>query len=310
MADRVLVTGGAGFIGSHLVRALLVRGDSVCVLDDLSTGQRANLDGVDVELVEGSILDEQALAKAAAGARYVFHLAAQVSVPQSVEDPVGTHRINATGTLRVLEAARQAGVERVVYSASCAAYGDEPTLPKQEASALVPTSPYAASKLLGELYGSAWTRSMGLEVVSLRYFNVFGPRQNPEGGYAAAIPAFVTRTLAGQAIVIHGDGGQTRDFVFVDNVVEANLAAAAAPQAEGQSFNIGSGESTTIQVLVDTIGALADRTPEVSHGPDRPGDIRHSVADVSRARMVLGYRCNVGLEQGLAQTIRWYRDRA
>ncbi|MCB9728076.1 MAG: SDR family oxidoreductase [Deltaproteobacteria bacterium] len=308
MSDLHLVTGGAGFIGSHITRALLARGDRVRVLDDLSTGDRANLEGTDAELIVGSILDADTLATAIRGCRTVFHLAAQVSVPHSMDDPPQTHEVNTTGTMRVFEAARTAGVARVVFSATCAVYGDEPTLPKRETSVLAPASPYAASKLAGEIYGQVWTRGLGLEVVALRYFNVFGPRQSPEGGYAAAIPVFATRLLAGRPVTIFGDGGATRDFVFIDNVVDANLRAATAPGVAGQVFNIGTGVETSVLDLYHTIREAAGSTAEPSFGPERAGDIRHSVADISRARDVLGWTPRVGIREGLQATVAWYRE--
>lgn len=308
MSDLCLITGGAGFIGSHIARRLVARGDRVRVLDDLSTGDRANLDGVDVDLRIGSILSPSALPNAMKGCRYVFHLAAQVSVPASMDDPAHTHEVNTTGTMRVYEAARAAGVERCVLSATCAVYGDEPTLPKRETSVLAPASPYAASKLAGEIYGQVWSRALGLEVVALRYFNVFGPRQSPEGGYAAAIPVFATRLLAGQPVTIFGDGGATRDFVFIDNVVDANLRAAAAPGVVGQVFNIGTGVQTSVLELYRTIRDAAGSSAEPSFGPERAGDIRHSVGDISLARDVLGWTPRVGISEGLEQTVAWYQQ--
>lgn len=308
MSDLCLITGGAGFIGSHIAQRLTQRGDTVRVLDDLSTGDRANLDGIDVDLRVGSVLDRGALASAMEGCRYVFHLAAQVSVPASMDDPAHTHEVNTTGTMRVYEAARAAGVERCVLSATCAVYGDEPTLPKRETSQLAPASPYAASKLAGEIYGQVWSRGLGLEVVSLRYFNVFGPRQSPEGGYAAAIPVFITRLLAGRPVTIFGDGGATRDFVFIDNVVDANLRAAVAPGVAGQVFNIGTGVETSVLDLYRTIRDAAGFSAEPSFGPERAGDIRHSVGDISLAREVLGWTPRVGISEGLKQTVAWYQE--
>ena len=308
MSDTILVTGGAGFIGSNIVRAALQAGDTVRVIDDLSTGSRSNLHGLECELVEGSILDESALTRALTGCRFVYHLAGQVSVPRSLEAPELTHAVNATGSMKVYESARRAGVERVVYSASCAAYGQAQTLPISETSPLCPESPYAASKLLGELYGSAWSASMGLEVASLRYFNVYGPRQNPQGGYAAAIPAFITRMLRGDEVTIFGDGEQTRDFVFVDDVVRANLLAARAPEAAGRVVNIGSGEGISINTLVKTLSALIGGQPKVSHGPGRSGEVRHSMADTSAADALLDFRAAVPLSEGLSRSINWYRE--
>lgn len=308
MSDTVLITGGAGFIGSSLVRAALDRGDSVRVIDDLSTGSRSNLQGLDIELYEASILDESTLARAIRGCRTVFHLAGQVSVARSILEPGLTHAINATGSIRVYEAARAEGVERVVYSASCAAYGQSAELPISETSPLAPESPYAASKLMGELYGAAWSESMGLEVASLRYFNVYGPRQNPEGGYAAAIPAFITRLLSGEEITIYGDGEQTRDFVFVGDVVRANLLAASTPGIAGRVTNIGSGHRLSVNTLVETLQGIIPSTSTVVHGPARTGEVRHSVADTTAARDLLAFTANVPLAEGLAGTVAWYRE--
>jgi UDP-glucose 4-epimerase len=308
MSDTLLVTGGAGFIGSSIARAALERGDTVRVIDDLSTGRRENLTGLDVELFETSILDDATLRRAMRGCRTVFHLAGQVSVPRSLEDPELTHAVNATGSMAVYEAARDAGVTRVVYSASCAAYGQAATLPIHETTPLSPESPYAASKLVGELYGSAWSASMDLEVASLRYFNVYGPRQNPEGGYAAAIPAFITRLLQGDPITIFGDGEQTRDFVFIDDVVRANLMAANAPAASGQVVNIGSGKRISVNTLVETLQTLITSGTVVTHGPGRHGEVRHSVADTQAAKDLLNFSAQVPLVEGLARTVAWYRE--
>ncbi|MDP6944023.1 MAG: NAD-dependent epimerase/dehydratase family protein [Myxococcota bacterium] len=308
MSHTVLITGGAGFIGSNLARAALARGDEVRIIDDLSTGRRANLEGLDIELFEASILDASTLARAVDGCHVVFHMAGQVSVARSVDEPAMTHEVNATGSLRVYQAARAAGVERVVYSASCAAYGQTEALPIHESTAPSPDSPYAASKLMGELYGSAWSRAMGLEVVSLRYFNVYGPRQNPAGGYAAAIPAFITRLLRGEDITIHGDGEQTRDFVFVDDVVQANIRASTAPGAAGHVVNVGSGQRISVNTLVSTLQDIIPSTTNVVHGPPRVGDIRHSVADTSAASALLDFDAATSIAEGLTRTVAWYRE--
>lgn len=310
MSERALVTGGAGFIGSNLVRALLAEGAEVVVLDDLSTGSLANLQEVasDLEFMEGSILDPDALRRALVGVERVFHLAAQVSVPASMSDPEHNDAINCRGTQGVLEAARRADVRRVVYSASCAIYGNAPGLPKREGSTLSPESPYAASKYYGEVLGGVWSRSMGLEVASLRYFNVFGARQSPTGGYAAAIPIFIERTLRGAPITIHGDGLQTRDFVHVDNVVSANLLASHADGAPGQVFNIGSGVQTSILDLTRKIAHVVGSPTSVTHSQARSGDVRHSVADISLAQSSLGYVPEVDLMSGLERTISWQRE--
>jgi UDP-glucose 4-epimerase len=308
MSDTLLITGGAGFIGSSIARAALERGDTVRVIDDLSTGRRANLEGLEVELIEASILDNDALKRAVHGCRTVFHLAGQVSVPRSLEDPELTHAVNATGSMAVYEAARAAGVQRVVYSASCAAYGQAAALPIHETTPLSPESPYAASKLVGELYGTAWSASMDLEVASLRYFNVYGPRQNPAGGYAAAIPAFITRLLQGDPITIFGDGAQTRDFVFIDDVVRANLLAANAPAAQGRVVNVGSGERISVNALVETLQTLITSGSTVTHGPGRDGEVRHSVADTQAAKDLINFSAKISLSEGLARTVAWYRE--
>ncbi len=308
---RTLVTGGAGFIGSHVCRALLDAGEEVVVLDDLSTGNMANLAGLDqlrLHFRRGTILDRRALEDAVRHCDYVIHLAAQVSVPASMEDPLDTHETNATGTLRVFEAARRAKVRRVVYAASCAIYGDDPALPKREDMPLDPLSPYAVSKYMGEVYAACYARTMGLEAVALRFFNVFGPRQDPSGGYAAVIPLFATRHLAGKPLQVHGDGEQTRDFVYVGNIASACLAARTAPDASGGVFNIGTGVETSLNELVALLGELTGRPPEVTHGPPRAGDVRRSVADISRAREALGWSPEVAFREGLERTLSWYRE--
>ena len=310
MSDRALVTGGAGFIGSNLVRALLDEGTEVVVLDDLSTGSTSNLESIasEIKFIEGSILDAEALKRALEGVERVFHLAAQVSVPASMNDPAHNDAVNCRGTQQVFETARAAGARRVVYSASCAVYGNAPGLPKHEGSTLSPESPYAASKYYGEVLGGVWSRSMGLEVASLRYFNVFGARQSPTGGYAAAIPIFVQRTLDKAPITIHGDGLQTRDFVHVDNVVSANLLASRAEDAPGLVFNIGSGVQTSILELTQKIAEVIGEPTQVSHSEARLGDVRHSVADISLAQSTLGYAPTVDLMTGLERTVAWQRE--
>jgi UDP-glucose 4-epimerase len=306
-----LVTGGAGFIGSSLARALLARGDGVRIVDNFSTGKRENLaDIVDrVELLEGDIRDEKVLGKAIAGVEVVFHEAAIASVPQSMAEPLENHAVNATGTMRVLEAARRAGVRRVVYAASSAAYGDEPTLPKVETMPPAPISPYGATKLAGEVAMQVYARAFGLETVCLRYFNVFGPRQDPKSEYAAVIPKFITAALAGKQPRIFGDGKQSRDFCHIDNVVEANFAAAAADagRASGRVFNVGCGESIDLNRVVALIGDILGKKLEALHEPERAGDIKHSWGDVSAARAALGFRASVSFTEGLRRTIEWYR---
>ncbi len=306
--NRYLVTGGAGFIGSALARALLARGERVRIIDDFSSGKRENLSDIadDIELFEGSILDDAVMARAATGVRVIFHEAAIPSVPKSIAEPVENHAVNATGTLKVLEAARRAGVRRVVYAASSAAYGDDPSLPKIETMVPRPISPYGATKLAGELYCQVYASAFGIETVCLRYFNVFGPRQDPQSEYAAVIPKFITRALGGEIPVIFGDGTQSRDFCFIDNVVEANLLAASAEGASGHVYNVACGTPTTLNDVVTLIGDALGRPLTARHDPERSGDIKHSVADISAARAGLGYTAAVNFVEGLRQTISWY----
>jgi UDP-glucose 4-epimerase len=308
-----LVTGGAGFIGSSLARALLARGDGVRIIDNFSSGKHENLaDIIDrVELVEGDILDDRALAKAIEGVEVVFHEAAIPSVPKSMAEPLENHAANATGTLRVLEHARRAGVQRLVYAASSAAYGDEPTLPKIETMPPEPISPYGGSKLAGEQYMQIYAKSFGLPTVCLRYFNVFGPRQDPASEYAAVIPKFITTALAGRQPKIFGDGTQSRDFCYIDNVIEANFKAAAgdARAISGRVFNIACGQATDLNRVVGLIGDILGRPIEPIHEPERAGDIKHSWADISAARDRLRYTAAVSFAEGLRRTIDWYRGR-
>ncbi len=307
---RVLVTGGAGFIGSHLVRACLEAGEDVRVLDDLSSGKRENLRGVEreLELVERSVADADALERAARGCEVVYHQAAIASVPRTVEDPLGSHAVNATGTLHVLEAARRAGARRVVYASSSAVYGDGEELPKHEDMPARPRSPYALQKWIGEQYCEQYARLYGLASVSLRYFNVFGPRQDPDSMYAGVIPRFVTALCSGAQPRIFGDGLQSRDFVYVADVVAANRAAAQAKTGiEGSPVNVGRGERTTLrELLAACAAALGAPAPEPRFEAERPGDVRHSQADVSRAAERLGFRAGTPLPAGLRDTVRWY----
>jgi UDP-glucose 4-epimerase len=310
-----VVTGGAGFIGSNLVHALLDRGDHVRAFDDLSTGRPVNLDDVigDIELVHGDVRDEDAVLSAMDGADVVFHQAAIPSVARSVADPVSSNAVNVTGTLNVLMAARTAGDVRVVFASSAAVYGNADDLPLDESMPTRPASPYGAAKLAGERYLEAFTRTYGLSTVALRYLNVFGPRQNPRSEYAAAIPRFISCTLSGEAPVIFGDGEQARDFVFVDDVVRANLLAAdAGEQAWGRAFNVGRGERRTVNELLSTIRSLVPgKHPAPVHEPPRPGEVRDSWSDIASARETFGYAPAVAFEEGLRRTIGWIeRERA
>lgn len=306
---NALVTGGAGFIGSNLVRCLLGSGASVRVLDDLSTGTRENVRDIEgrVEMLIEDVSDPAAVAAAVRGVETVFHLAALPSVARSVADPIATHRVNANGTLNVLLAARDEGVRRVVYASSSSVYGDTPTLPKHEGMAVVPLSPYAASKLTGEAYCRAFTRSFGLETVSLRFFNVFGPRQDPGSEYAAVIPRFVTRMLEGDRPTVFGDGAQSRDFTYIANVVQACvLAAEAGLGAAGEAMNIGFGRRTTLLELIEILGQILGSGIEPEFGPARTGDVRDSLADITKAERLIGYRPLVDLREGLTQTVEWF----
>ena len=301
---KVLVTGGAGFIGSNLVRALLARGDEVRVLDNFSTGNRANLAGLaqDVELVEGELRSYERVHNAVRGVEVVFHLGALGSVPRSVQDPLTSGAVNVEGTLNVLLAARDEGVRRVVFASSSSIYGDQPELPLRETMAPDPISPYGVAKLAAERYCVSFTRVYPFETVVLRYFNVFGPRQDPRSQYAAVVPLFVTAIAAGEPVTIFDDGEQSRDFTYIDNVVAANLLAADAAGASGRIFNVSSGAPASVNELADTIGRLLDKPVERRYLPPRAGDLRNSWADVSEARDALGFEPSVSLDDGLRRT--------
>jgi len=306
---RWLVTGGAGFIGSHLAETLIGKGETVRVADSFITGHRRNLAAIGdrIELVEGDLADPAIAARAVSGMDYVLHQAAIPSVPRSVRDPATSNRANVDATLQVLLAARDASVQRVVYAASSSAYGDTPTLPKHEGMPTRPLSPYALQKLVGEHYMQLFTSLYGLETVSIRYFNVFGPRQDPSSPYSGVIALFVTALLAGKPPTITGDGGQTRDFTYVANVVDGVLRAAAAPNAAGEVINVATGRQISITELARTLGDIIGvKTPPV-HIESRPGDVRHSLADISKAKAILGYQPTVGLEEGLRRTVDWYK---
>ena len=305
MAGLAVVTGGAGFIGSHIVGELRRRGRAVRVVDNLATGHRSNLDHVDkYEFIDGDLADLDTCRRAVEGAEVVFHQAAIPSVPRSVKEPLESHASGPTATLNVLEAARLAGVRRVVFAASSSAYGDTPTLPKHERMLPRPMSPYAAGKLAGEHYVRVYARTMGLDGASLRYFNVFGPRQDPGSPYSGVIALFAAAIAAGRRPMILGDGGQTRDFTYVDNVVHANLLAADSPRPlRGRAINVGTGRRVSLVELVAALNRVLGKDLAPEFGPDRPGDVRDSLACLEHARKVLGYAPIVDFEEGLRRTL-------
>ncbi len=305
-----LVTGGAGFIGSNICQDLVKRGNRVRILDDFSTGKRENIVGFkdSVELIEGDLRDREIVEKAMLGVDFVLHQGALPSVERSIKDPLTTTRVNVLGTLNVLLAAREARVKRMVYASSSSVYGDTPTLPKKEAMRANPQSPYAVTKLIGEEYCRIYYSIHGLETVCLRYFNVFGPRQDPGSQYAAVIPKFISLMLKGKSPPIYGDGEQSRDFSFIDNVVEANLRACEAEEAPGEVLNIACGKKITINELVETLNKILQTRIEATYESPRKGDVRHSLADISRAGETLHYSPQIGLEQGLERTVRWFKD--
>ena len=305
-----LVTGGAGFIGSHIVTRLVEQGAEVRVFDNLSTGKRENLAPVieQIEFIEGDLRNEAAIADAARGVDVIFHEAAVPSVPRSVADPKTTMDVNVTGTLNLLLATRDAGCRRVVFASSSSVYGDTPALPKVETMTPKPLSPYAISKLTGEQLCENVTRLYGLETVALRYFNVFGPRQDPNSQYAAVIPKFLHALMSGETPTIYGDGEQSRDFTYVDNVVDANLRATAVPDASGHVFNIASGRAVSVNSMLRQIAELLGVDARAHHDPPRPGDIRDSVADITAARDVLGFVPRIAFADGLARTVAAAKD--
>lgn len=305
-----LVTGGAGFIGSHIVRRLLDKGRSVRVIDDFSSGKRENLAEVasQVEIVDGTICNMALVQEVMDGVETVFHLAARASVPRSIEHPVPSNEINVDGTVNLLVAAKEAGARRFVYSASSSAYGDTPTLPKKVDMRPDPLSPYAVSKLAAEMYCKVWSHVYGLKTVSLRYFNVFGPRQDPHSAYAAVIPAFVSRMLKGERPVIFGDGEQSRDFCYIENVVDANMRGAEAPEVNGEVVNVACGERTTLNGIVADINKLLGTNIEPEYQAERAGDVKHSLADITETERVLGYKPLVMFPEGLQRSIEWYKQ--
>jgi UDP-glucose 4-epimerase len=311
---RCLITGVAGFIGSALARAVLAQGDQVRGIDNFSTGKRENLGEIltQMDFRQVDLLDLEALREACVEVDYVLHEAAIPSVPKSVLDPLGSNRANVDGTVNLLVAARDAKVKRVVYAASSSAYGDTPTLPKREDMTPNPISPYAVAKLASEHYMISFYRCYGLETVCLRYYNVFGPRQDPTSPYSGVLAKFITLMLKGEAPTIFGDGTQSRDFTYIDNTVEANLLAAKAPAAEvaGQVFNVATGRRVDLNEMFQALKKLTGYSGEVQYGPERGGDIKHSLADIARAEKHMGYKPKVDFEEGLRRTVEWYRAQA
>ena len=312
MNDLSLVTGGAGFIGSHVVERLLREGGRVRVLDNFSTGRRENLDfardaGDRLTVIEGDLRDLATVQRAVDGVQVVYHQAAMRSVPRSIDDPLGANANNVDGTLHVLEAARRTGVRRVVYASSSSVYGDNPELPKREDQRLAPISPYAVSKAADEQYARVWTRLYGVETVGLRYFNVFGPRQDPLSEYAAVLPRFILWGLRGQPLEVHGDGNQSRDFTYIDNVVEANLLAGQASAASGEAFNVGCGDRISLLDVITMLESILGKSLQRSHTPSRGGDVAHTLADVSKAKRLMGYTPLVGFAEGFRRTVEYFR---
>jgi nucleoside-diphosphate-sugar epimerase len=304
-----LVTGGAGFIGSHLVEELVRRGERVRVVDNLSTGKRQNIAHLtSVEFIEGELAELEVARRAVDGMDYVLHQAAIPSVPRSVQDPITSNRANIDATLNVLVAARDARVKRLVYAGSSSAYGDTPTLPKTETMPTTPLSPYALQKLVGEEYCQMFTRLYGLETVTIRYFNVFGPRQDPSSPYSGVISIFISALCEGRQPTIYGDGEHTRDFTYVANVVDGVLRACAAPDASGEVINVATGGRISLNTLFATIRDLVAARVEPNYAAPRPGDVKDSQADISKARRMLRYQPSVPFEEGLARTVAWYRD--
>jgi UDP-glucose 4-epimerase len=309
---KYLITGGAGFIGSNLARKLVSQGADVVVLDDFSTGKSENLDDLKdkVRVIKGDICDIDTVRQATEGADYVLHHAAVVSVPRSVKDPLRTNAVNVDGTLNCLVAARDAGAKRFVFAASSSAYGDSEELPKREDMSALPLSPYGVAKLVGEMYCKVFNDVYGLETVSLRYFNIFGPFQDPTSQYSAVVPIFIASLLKGKSPLVYGDGEQSRDFTFIDNAVDANLLAVKSEKAAGSVINVACGARFTLNELIDDLKGLLGASVETAYTDARPGDIKHSLGDISAARHLLGYQPKVSFEEGLRQTVDWFRARA
>jgi UDP-N-acetylglucosamine/UDP-N-acetyl-alpha-D-glucosaminouronate 4-epimerase len=305
-----LVTGGAGFIGSHIVQRIMAMGDSVRVFDNFSFGKRENLRGLEdkVDVIVGDLLDQAVVSKAMEGVDVVFHQAALRSVPFSIENPALVNRVNVEGTVNVLIAARDAGVKRVVYASSSSVYGNSMLLPKNEEQLPNPISPYAVSKLTGEYYCRVFTELYGLETVSLRYFNVYGPRQDPSSHYATVIPRFIRWAMLGESLEVHGDGLQSRDFTYIDNVVSANLLAAQCRDGVGGAFNVGQGSAHTLLDLANLLQDILGMNVRLLHTRSRPGDVRHTLADISKAERCLGYRPRVSFEEGIVRTVRHFTE--
>lgn len=310
MPEKFLVTGGAGFIGSNICRRLVAEGCFVRVIDNLLTGKKSNLDGIldKIDFIEADMGDESAARNAMKDIDIVLHQGAVPSVPRSVDDPATTHQHCVNATFTLLLAARDSGIKRFVYAASSSAYGDSPVMPKVETMLTNPKSPYAAAKLFGEYYCSVFSQVYGLDTISLRYFNVFGPYQDPASQYAAAIPAFVTAILRGQSPTVYGDGEQSRDFTYIDNVVQANLLAARAPKTGGQVVNIACGDKITVNAIIKMINEMTGNAVVPTYAPSRPGDVKHSLADIAKAKALIGFEPVVPFKHGLEKAIRWYRD--
>ncbi len=308
---RYLITGGAGFIGSHLARTLLSLGEEVVVLDDLSTGKRENLGDIKdrVKLIVGDICDIGRVKEAMEGIDYVFHQAAVVSVPRSIDEPVRTNEVNVDGTLNCLLVARDVKAKRFVFAASSSAYGDSPKLPKHEDMTPRPLSPYGVSKLVGEMYCRVFYEVYGLPTVSLRYFNIFGPYQDPHSQYAAVVPIFITRLLKGESPQVFGDGEQSRDFTYIDNAVQANLLATRSDKADGKTINVACGTQYTLNELAKNLKRLTGSDIDPTHDEPRAGDIKHSLGDISRASSLLGYSPKISFEEGLERTVAWFKSR-
>jgi UDP-glucose 4-epimerase len=306
--EKYLVTGGAGFIGSHIVEKLVKKGHPVRVVDNFITGKKENISSFleKIELIEGDIRDSEICRQAADGMDFVLHQAALPSVPRSVENPLLTNEINITGTLNILLASRDAGVQKFVFASSSSVYGDNPQLPKKEGIEGIPLSPYAISKRVGEMYCRVFSQVFDLPTVCLRYFNIFGPRQDPFSQYAADIPNFITRMIKGESPVIFGNGEQSRDFTYVSNVVEANILASNAEGISGEIFNIACGERITVNSLVENINKILDKEIKASYDDVRPGDIKHSFADISKAKKILKYEPSVPFSEGLRNTVLWF----